>query len=324
METKVCRKCGVEKTLNQYSVWSGRKSHRPDCKSCVAKKQREYLNENPEQYNKVKKTQAKKYWVKRNEELPELKKVIGKIKTCSKCGFIGDVSLFKVRKSVKPILIDKKVLKGTCLPCAKQRENEWAKNNPDKRKVYYKNTYNRRKKDEEFQKERKEYQRKKLQEDPEYRKKKQERDRINKQSPIGIWRRLLANALNQLRTVRPKQTRTLTLLGYTHETLFEIVGTKPEGNYHLDHSIPLSWMVNTTPPSIACHLDNLSWITEKDNLAKNNIYSNPVSESYFKILKTYIKPNFINRFIITDGIVYDVKKDFILEQWSKNESCVTS
>ena len=113
-----------------------------------------------------------------------------------------------------------------------------------------------------------------------------------------------------MRTVRPKQTRTLTLLGYTHETLFEIVGTKPEGNYHLDHSIPLSWMVSTTPPSIACHLDNLSWITEKDNLAKNNIYSNPVSESYFNTLKTYIKPDFINRFIITDGVVHDVKKDF--------------
>ena len=323
METKVCRKCRVEKTLNQYSVWSGRKSHRPDCKSCVSKKQREYLNENPEQYDKVKKTQAKKYWVKRNEELPELIKVIGKIKTCSKCGFTGDVSLFKVRKSVKPVLIDKKVLKGTCLPCAKQRENEWAKNNPDKRKVYYKNTYNRRKKDLDFVKEKKEKD-KLYNQKPEVKEKKREKDRINKQKPNGIWRRLLANALTQLKTVRPKQTRTLTLLGYTHETLFDIVGSKPDGDYHLDHSIPLSWMVNTTPPSIACHLDNLSWITERDNLAKNNRYSNPVSESYFNILKTYIKPNFINRFIIADGIVYDVKKDFILEQWSKNESCVTS
>lgn len=322
METKVCRKCNLEKPLSDYSIWSGRKSHRPDCKKCVSAKQRSYLKDNPHVYDKVKEQQTEKYWVKRNSELPELEKVVGKIKTCSKCGFTGDVSKFKVAKSNRPIPMDKKVLKGTCIPCANKREENWRKNNPDKMKVYYKNTYNRRKKDEEFQQERKEYQRNRLQTNPEYRKKKQERDRLNKQSPIGIWRRLLSNGLKQLKTVRPKQTRTLTLLGYTHETLFTIVGNKPEGNYHLDHSIPLSWMESHTPPSIACHTDNLTWISESDNLAKNNRYSNPVSINYFNMVKGYIKPNYISRFSIFDNIVYDNMKDFILEQWSKKESSI--
>ncbi len=320
MKSKICRTCNVEKTINKFSIWSGRKSYRPDCKDCINNKQKKYLKENPETYSKVKKAQLEKYWVKRNEELPSLQEKIGKIKICTSCGYEGSVNDFARDASVKNSL-SKVRLRGTCKPCKNIRQNEWVEKNPDKLKTYNKKTYNRRKKDKVFMEKRKEQQHIYYQR-PEVKEKKREKDRINKQKPSGLWRRLLANALTQLKTVRPKQTRTLTLLGYTHETLFNIVGSKPEGNYHLDHSIPLSWMVSTTPPSIACHLDNLSWITEKNNLAKNNRYSNPVSESYFNILKTYIKPNFINRFIITDGVVYDLKKDFILEQWDKGESSV--
>jgi hypothetical protein len=319
MESKVCRTCNLDKSLDQYSIWSGRKSHRPDCKSCVNEKQKRYLKSNPETYNKVKKVQLQKYWVKRNEELPLLKEKIGKIKICTTCGFEGDISNFK-DASVKNSL-SKVRLRGTCKTCENARENEWIKNNPDKVKIYHKKTYNRRKKDVVFT-EKKKQQQKLYHQRPEVKKRHNEKSRLVHKSPKGIWRRLLSNALTQLKTTRPKQTRTLSLLGFTHEDLFIKVGNKPSGDYHLDHIIPLSWMVNNTPPSIACHLDNLSWITGDENKSKGNRFANSVSLDYFNKVIQYIKPEYKIRFVVSGDYVHDNKKSFILEQWAKGESSI--
>jgi hypothetical protein len=317
---KVCRTCSEDKNISEYSVWSGRKSHRPDCKSCVAKKQRDYLHNNPKIYEKTKERERKKWANKRGEELKVLNIKIGKIKKCTKCGYEGPIENFEKDSSVKNA-INKVRLRGTCKPCGNIREKEWRENNPDKIKNYNKKVYARRKNDVNFM-EMNKIHTKEYNSREEVREKRNTASKKIKNSPIGTWRRLLSNALHQLKTIRPKQTRTFELLGYTHTELFNVVGNKPNGDYHLDHSIPLSWMVSTTPPSIACHLNNLSWLTEIDNLAKNNRYANSVPVTYFNLVKPYIKEEYLNRFVISESFVIDSEKELILSRWSKGLSSV--
>jgi hypothetical protein len=317
---KVCRTCSEEKNITEFSIWSGRKSYRPDCKMCIAKKQREYLKTNEDVYERTVQRQREKWRNDRQKELELLTPKLGKIKKCTKCGYEGPIKNFERDASTKNA-ISKIRLRGTCKPCAIEKEKEWRENNPDKIKQYNKKTYARRKNDAEFMSYKKNHSK-------EYNSREEVKDRRNeagrkmKNSPIGLWRRLLSNALTQLKTVRPKQTRTFKLLGYSHTELFNVVGDRPNGDYHLDHSIPLSWMVSNTPPSIACGLNNLTWLTETDNLAKNNRYANPVTLDYFKLVKDYIKEEYLNRFVIDGDLVIDSHKEVILERWSKGLSSV--
>jgi hypothetical protein len=47
-ETKVCKKCGVEKGVGEYSKKKGRKNHYSRCKKCDAEIAREKYNNSPE------------------------------------------------------------------------------------------------------------------------------------------------------------------------------------------------------------------------------------------------------------------------------------
>jgi hypothetical protein len=322
---KICKTCLVEKSVNdfaEYSIARMKGKKKPHCRSCEAKKQRDYYKNNPQAYEKQKELERNRWQRKRDEELITLTEKLGKEKFCTKCGFTGPIDKFYNSNRQIKNAVNKVRLRGTCLTCYREKEKQWRDANPDKMKIAYKKTYARRKNDEQHKLQRSEYQKNRYLNDESYREQRKERDRMFKNSPKGIWRRLLSNALTQLKTTRPKQTRTLTLLGYSHETLFNIVGSKPEGNYHLDHSIPLSWMVNETPVSIACDFNNLTWITEYDNLAKNNRYSNPVNVEYFNKVKQYIKPQYHSRFIVVENKIHDNQKQIIMDRWSKGLSSV--
>jgi hypothetical protein len=319
-EFKCCRKCGETKPISNYSKWPNRNSYRPDCKPCVAAKQRDYLNTNLKAKERTRELSNQRYWQNRNQELPELLKKLETTRFCTTCGYEGPINEF-VSSKAKVGAITKTRLRGTCIPCHEKRTKDWIQRNPDKMKSYYKKTYARRKQDDVYMKNKKEYDRIKLQTDPEFRKKKQERDRYKKKNdPTSIWRRLLSNTLRQMGTV--KTDRTQVMLGYSATNLFNHLGSKPNNSDHIDHNIPLSWFITNTPPSIACNLNNLSWLSEHENLAKNNKYANPITLDYYNQVKHFIKDEFQNRFFQKANMIVDCKKDFIIDRWSKNLSCV--
>jgi len=319
-ETKCCRTCGINQPMSLYGKYSNRNSLKPDCNPCIAKKQREYLTNNPKVKERRAEVEKQKYWEKRNKELPELIHKLQTIRICGTCGYQGTIDHFKKPRG-KQETIDKKRLKGTCKPCEKKRTKRWIENNPDKMKQYHKQTYARRKQDDDFIQKKKEYDRWKLQTDQEFRERRKQQQRENrKTSPIAIWRRLLSNTLNQLHT--SKTDKTQKMLGYSASELFQHLGEKQNTSDHIDHHIPLSWFKEKTNANLACNLQNLGWLTEKENLQKNNRYANPVEVDYFNKVKIYIKEEFIDRFSQQDNMMVDTKKDIILERWANKLSSV--
>jgi hypothetical protein len=319
-EFKSCRKCGDIKPISDYSKWPNRNSHRPDCKPCVAAKQRSYLNSNPKAKERTRELSNQRYWQKRNQELPELLEKLQTTRFCTSCGYEGPINEF-VSSKAKVGAITKTRLRGTCIPCHEKRTKDWIARNPDKIKVYYKKTYARRKQDVEYVKNKKEYDRIKYKTDEDFRENKRIKDRENRRtSQSAIWRRLLRNTISQLKTTKTDKTQKL--LGYSATELFKYLGNKSNPTDHIDHNIPLSWLIPATPPNLACNLNNLSWLSENENLAKNNKYANPVTLDYYNQLKHFIKDEFQNRFIQQANMMIDCKKDFIIERWSKNLSCV--
>lgn len=318
MEQKTCKTCKVEKPLSEFYKRTNRPSHDAHCRECRAQQQRQYRIDHPEYVEKRAQQQKEKYWQDRNAELPELLQKVGKIKVCTTCGYEGDIKDFKKDASTKNA-VSKIRLRGTCKKCANQRTQKWLDQNPEKRKTYNKRTYDKRVQDPNFKQYKKDIDKQLLQ-NPEYREKKRQRDRQQKQKPIGIWRRLLANSLRQLG--QTKTTRTQILLGYTANELFNTLGVKPTENHALDHKVPLSWLLPTTPPNIACNLNNLHWLTEEDNQKKNNWYADPIPKDYFIILQPHIKPEYQTRLVKVGDEYHDNKKEHILDAWRNNRSCI--
>jgi hypothetical protein len=306
--------------LTEYSKWSKRNSFRPDCKSCVNKKQKQYLTDNPDQRQITRDRSKRIYLEKRNAELPELIENLKTIRVCTTCGYQGAIEEFVPSKSVVEI-ISKVRLNATCLPCDKIRRQSWIESHPENMKRIYKKTYNRRRQDMVYRENLKKYQSDKLKTDPVYREKKQQRDRENKRtSPFALWRRLLQNTLSQMGKIKDKKT--YDMLGYTSDDLRKHLGEKAYLSDHVDHKIPVSWFCYETPANIVCGLDNLSWLSEQENLKKNNWYANSVSFTYWNTAKDFIIDEYKDRFIQDGNMVFDKNKEIILDRWNLNLSCV--
>ncbi len=112
------------------------------------------------------------------------------------------------------------------------------------------------------------------------------------------------------------------MLGYTAYELYEHIGNKPGDGYAIDHRIPLSWLEQITPANIACNLHNLQWLTETDNLKKNNHYADEIPLEFFQVIKPFIKAKYQTRFTIEGDKVYDNKKEYILLRWQNNLSSI--
>ncbi len=331
METKVCNKCKIEKSLTEFyhrtpkgKGRNGQSYPQSDCKECNKEYQRRRREENPDYYNKVKERGKQKYWDKRNKELPELMEKIGKIKICSKCGFEGSVEHF-AKKGGNSVVgaINKLRLQGECKKCYNKRQLEYKKKNPEMFKQAYKKTYNRRKKDKEFMEQKKE-QSKEYNSRPEVRKKRNKQILENKKKN-GTYhtRRLLSNTYNQIGSKRPPNQRTKKLIGYDGLTLLAHLGEKPKGKYDIDHIIPLTWFKQGTQPIITCDLRNLEWKQHKVNIAKSNHYADAVDTGYFNEVRDLIKEEYLYRFKEVGDNTIDTFKQKVLDLWEKGESCMS-
>jgi DNA-directed RNA polymerase beta' subunit len=240
---------------------------------------------------------------KRQNEVSILLEKLGKVKICSKCGFEGDISLFRPGIPINYDKPTKQALKGTCKDCRRKSINQ---NNscPIKKKRRAKKTYDWYCADPVRLEKKKER-------DIQYRStekgKKKQRERVDKirteQPHLIRWRKLLTHTLNRLG--QPKENTTQELLRYSALELSNYLGNKPSKDAHIDHLIPVSWFIEITPANIVCDLRNLEWKDKVDNISKTNRYADEISLEYYETIKDYLKPEYVERMEIIGEKVVD-------------------
>tara|TARA_R110002153_G_scaffold167612_1_gene320291 strand:+ start:15 stop:593 length:579 start_codon:yes stop_codon:yes gene_type:complete len=60
-------------------------------------------------------------------------------------------------------------------------------------------------------------------------------------------------------------------------------------SYDIDHKVPKSWFLISTPKYLINHLDNLHVIDRKYNRSKLNRWSDPVQSEYLDKIRPYVK-----------------------------------
>jgi hypothetical protein len=318
MEAKECRKCKITKPLTDYSKWPNRNSLRPDCKACVNETQKQYRKDNPNYYQNVLKRGKDKRDKEREIVLKTLQDDIENKKKCTTCGYVGPRKDFVKPNQGKAL--SRIRLRGTCKKCNNIKQKQWRDKNPEKLKAINKKTYDRRRKDPEYRELKKQNDRDRYQ-DPEVKQRVYEWQRnFRKTSPIHRWRQLLKNTLARLN--QSKITNTEKMLGFNATQLIEHIGEKPKGRYAIDHKLPLSWLIETTPANIACNLNNLQWLQHNENTKKNNHYADPIPLAFYQEIKPYIKGEYQDRFAEINNEIIDLKKAYILYRWANNLSSI--
>ena len=63
----------------------------------------------------------------------------------------------------------------------------------------------------------------------------------------------------------------------------------------VDHKVPISWFIETTPPHIVNDLRNLQPLNEGKNKSKRNFYSHKIDKDYYDLILEYIKEKYKNQ-----------------------------
>ncbi len=228
-------------------------------------------------------------------------------KVCRKCGSIKTITNFGNKKSSKDGLMN------SCKECEKNRRREyalkfpdkiqqsritWSQNNPDY--VHPINKEKERERSRDFRKN-----------NPQKRKEIVQRSNIKRRGNIATYMRerrksipepdIIYSMLNRVIKLKKgiKETKSERLLGWNRNEFIEVIGNRPNKNYHLDHKVPISaFDLKTTPINLINSLSNLHWITSYDNLSKNNRYTHPIKLDYFNQIKQYLLPNWESKIII--------------------------
>ena len=110
----------------------------------------------------------------------------------------------------------------------------------------------------------------------------------------GRCRTMLRKALSKMGLV--KNNRTSIILGYSPKDLQEHLKQYylyENGNYEIDHKVPISFFNVGTPVNIVNSLSNL-WLTSIDyNQNKSNKWADAISEEYYYQILPYIKEEFV-------------------------------
>lgn len=254
---KKCTKCKEEKPLDEFYKQKNKPDGlQPKCKSCC------------KQYSKNQKDNYKsKVNIQREITKDSLKK----------CYVCGEYKIRHNNFSVCNSNIDG--FQDKCKKCIslyyvknKNKILKYIKNysqNKDKSE-YYSQYYNNNKKERN----------------------KYSKEWIKKNKHSHRWRTLLHDSLNRLK--QNKSDTTYNILGYSAQQLKEHLDKQGmDWNHHqIDHKIPISWFIETTPPHIVNDLRNLHPLTENENKTKKNLFGNIIPLSYIYDIETYIKEKY--------------------------------
>lgn len=107
------------------------------------------------------------------------------------------------------------------------------------------------------------------------------------------WRYILKETLKKLN--KEKNDKTIKLLGYSPKELKEYLLTLSPNwsEFEIDHKIPLTWFIPSTPVSLINDFRNLQLLTKSENNKKRNYYMSDVDNDFFNEIKKYIKKEYL-------------------------------
>lgn len=240
----VCKKCKNEQRRNNNRLFNSRK-----------KREEQLKLENPEEWERRKQNKQKTANIRR-QRLKELDK-------------LNNPEKYK-EPTEEELLILKENNKLEKLRYAKEYRNK----NKEKVKLANKNwriknrlTLRKSKQDYYFRNKKRD------------RKKRRESNKnYIKNNPKAKFSQLLRTRINAGFKYYSKngKTQSCSEYGIDFEEIYNKVGPKPDGNFHLDHIIPMSVFDFDNPEHVKlCNCgDNLRWVDSKENLIKwNKIYT---------------------------------------------------
>lgn len=302
MKTKVCTKCKMKKSLNEfrmrYDKRSGNNYPNSTCKLCDKLITKEYREKNKDnlEFKKRKALQDKKYREKNREKIQKFQKEYRennkeKKKEYDKTYYEKNKGkILKQRKEYNKqnkenILNYQKEYYQKNKEIKKQYQKEYSKNNKEKIVEYHKNYYvERRHVIEEYKEKNREEIRRKAreyskQDHVKKRKNKLQREREKNDINYKIKRRLRSR-LSGIVKNDYKSVSTMELLGcdiqefkkYLKQYFVEGMTWENYGDWHIDHIVPCSAfdLTKVKEQKICFHFTNLQPLWAKDNLKKSN------------------------------------------------------
>ena len=257
-ETKVCKKCGIEKNINEFRLQKikNKKYYRGVCKKCENEMNSIYWKERRRKENPL---------IMEKEELAKQG-----LKKCTKCNQIKSIEEFTYRK-------DSSCYRGECKKCETKRRKEYYNNNIDKIKKIQKEytIRNKQSKIEYDKKYRKENKKAITKRQSAWCKRKRTEDKIYKLK--GQVRCCLRDSFR--RKKYKKNSNSEKIIGCEWEFFINYLLNKFKNNYgydwdgkekiSIDHIIPLATAKTEEEVIKLCHYTNLQLLKAKDNMKKH-------------------------------------------------------
>ena len=275
MKTKICRRCGVEKSLDDFYVKKsnsdGRRSYCKLCDSELNARQRYLKSCQNDEYVKRKELE------KINEELLKEHK-----KKCSICSEIKDLEEFYYRK-------ENNKYRNECKACLLERQAPKAKIYRDTHKEHYSQyakDYRKNNRDTIIKKQ-KEYNESHFAERRQYRLNHLEdiRQYYHTRKEEDILYKFVIQTRNCIReSIKrkgySKKSKTFDIVGCDFDVLMKHLKKTFKDNYgydwdgqenvHIDHIVPLATATNEEEVLKLCHYTNLQLLKPKDNMSKQD------------------------------------------------------
>lgn len=298
MEVKICIKCGIEKSLSEFTFRSDTQNYHNVCKECKNEYARQYHKKNIE----IIKEKSKKFREENSEKIKKAKKLYyeknkEKISEKGKVDYRKNADYIKERQQKYNEKNKEKIL---------NRQKDYYEQNKDERikkqrEYYQENKEQKKNYDKTYREKNKgklqEYMRKWNQENKEtiY----QKRKVYNEENAemLRTWRREnkkkrkandpIYKFSEQIRTLinnsfrkkgYTKGTKTYKILGCDFEIFYKYLLETYKRNYgiewdgiekvHIDHIIPLATVNTEEEITKLCHYTNLQLLKAKDNLEK--------------------------------------------------------
>jgi hypothetical protein len=309
MSTKVCKVCGIEKSINYFGSFklvSGQKSYRGTCRDCGNKQKnitRRIRRSDPE-YRRAEldkenaRNQKKRDFKNRRKIAAKKREEQTNLRVCKICKEEKPFDEFPPRKS---IVTGQTLYLHTCTVCNNARIQKWRVDNYDERREYrdkyYKENY-----DKIREKGKKWYHSNPDKVKKQYESYKSTRNKLKKE-------RYLNDPLFKLReNLRSRTSHAFSDRGYTKKSLtFHYLGLdfkdlkkyiesmfdegmtwENYGEWHIDHIIPLNAAKDEDELVAFVYYKNLQPLWGDENIRKHDNYNPEDKEKYLKWYKENI------------------------------------